>query len=72
MIPDWFKVGITVWFMGFGEGEEVVSIHEDFIDDEDAYWIAKTFDGEARYSLSEFTKYWVPSHTDWASETKNK
>jgi hypothetical protein len=64
-MPEWFKVGAKLWFMGFGEENEVVSIHEDFIDDDDAYWVARTFDGDVIYPLNEVAKYWRPQHDGW-------
>jgi hypothetical protein len=64
-MPDWFKVGAKLWFMGFGEEHTVVSIHEDTIDDDDAYWIAENPDGQVRYPLNEVSKYWIPQHDGW-------
>ena len=51
--------------MGFGEEHTVVSINEDFIDDDEAYWEAQTADGVIRYPLDEVSKYWRPQHNGW-------
>jgi len=53
MIPEWFKVGISVWFLGEGPATEVIRIEKDS-------WIGQDFDGQGRYPLDEVTKYWYP------------
>lgn len=58
---DDFKVGIKVWFRGFGPEVEVISI-----DLENGSWIGQDYDGQASYPLNEVEKYWTDlySHPD--------
>lgn len=66
MYPDWFKVGAQTWFLGFGNPVDILSIHEDFIDDEDCYWIGRNEDGFIdQHSLNEINLYWQPEHKDF-------
>jgi hypothetical protein len=70
-MPDWFKVGAKVWFMGFGDVVEVISIQEDTIDDGDAFWFGKSSEYTAKYPLDEIDLgYWYNHHVDWNSDTK--
>lgn len=69
-MPDWFKVGVSVWFMGFGLETIVISIDENVIDDEDASWIGRDVGGDHLYPLDEVSRYWKLQHVDWRSEIK--
>lgn len=64
VIPSWFKVGASTWFMGFGYETVIESIDEAHIDDKDCSWVGRDYDGLKKYPLDEVSKYWRPNHVD--------
>ncbi len=64
-VPEWFKVGVTVWFEGMGMATEVVSINDRVIDDEDASWTGRDLDGDHLIPLDEVSRYWFNHRVDW-------
>jgi len=53
-----FKVGLKVWFMGFGQETEVISINI-----EEGSWIGADCDGQGLYPLDEVEDYWADSYS---------
>lgn len=69
MIPDWFYVGASVWFHGFGSEVKVIRIdngeyHLD-PDKEDGFWIGEDIEGRNNVSLDEVSEHWLPYHIDF-------
>lgn len=69
MIPEWFKIGASAWFMGYGPETIVISIDdgESHLDpeQESGSWVGESADGQGRIPLDEVAKYWFPYHTDF-------
>ena len=49
-----FKVGVTIWMLGFGYPVEVISIHED-----EGGWVGRDYDGDHFYPLAEVPEMWT-------------
>lgn len=67
---DDFKVGTIVWFRGFGNETEVISI-----DLAHGTWIGQDCDGQVLYDLDEVEKHWMNSYNhpdDMVAQIKDK